>query len=97
MEGNPIRNVSISNLTVQYLGGLTMKDYEEQRGRNTFFSSRNENTYPEPSAHGIQPAWGWSLQHIEGIEFRNIKMTLMTPDERPQLFQKDVKNLVMKP
>lgn len=92
MEGNPIRNVSISNLTVEYRGGLTMQDYKEQRGRNTFFSSRNENTYPEPSAHGIQPAWGWSLQHIDGIRLENIKMSLMNPDERPEVYKVDVKN-----
>lgn len=93
MEGNPIRNVSISNLTIEYRGGLTMADFEEQRGRNTFFTSRGEGTYPEPSAHGIQPAWGWSLQHVDGIQLKNIKMTLMSPDERPQTYKNDVTNL----
>ena len=93
MEGNPIRNVSISNLSVEYRGGLTMQDYEEQRGRNTFFSSRNESTYPEPSAHGIQPAWGFSIQHVDGIRLENINMTLMNPDERPEIYKKDVSNM----
>lgn len=96
MEGNPIRDVSISNLTVEYRGGLTMKHYEEQIGRNTFFSSRNENTYPEPSAHGIQPAWGWSIQHVDGIQLKNIKMTLISPDERPKLYINDVRNMTNK-
>lgn len=94
MEGNPIRNVTISNLSVEYRGGLTMQDFNEQRGRNTFFSSRNENTYPEPSAHGIQPSWGWALYHVDGLYLKNIKMTLMAPDERPEVFKKDVKNVV---
>lgn len=96
MKGNPIRNVSITNLSVEYRGGLTMRDFKEQRGRNTFFSSRNESTYPEPSAHGIQPAWGWSLQHIDGLLLENVKMTLMNPDGRPKVFKKDVKNLKVK-
>lgn len=95
MAGNPIRNVSIRNLSVEYRGGLTMQDYEEQRGRNTFFTSRGESTYPEPSAHGIQPAWGWSLQHVDGLTLSNIRMTLMAPDERPEIFQNDVWNLVI--
>lgn len=95
MEGNPIRNVSITNLSVEYRGGLTMQDYKEQKGRNTFFSSRNESTYPEPSAHGIQPAWGWSLQHVDGLNLKNISMTLKNPDERPQIYKKDVKNLTI--
>lgn len=95
MAGNPIRNVSISNLSVEYRGGLTMKHYEEQIGRNTFFSSRNENTYPEPSAHGIQPAWGWSIQHVDGLNLKDIKMTLKAPDERPRVYLNDVKNMTI--
>lgn len=95
MEGYPIRNVTISNLSVEYRGGLSMQDYEEQRGRNTFFTSRGESTYPEPSAHGIQPAWGWSLQHVDGLTLRNVQMTLIAPDERPKIFQKDVTNLTV--
>lgn len=95
MEDNPIRNVSISNLSVEYRGGLTMKDFEEQRGRNTFFSSHGESKYPEPSAHGIQPAWGWSIQHVDGLLLKNIKMALMAPDERPEMYKNDVKNMIV--
>lgn len=93
MEGNPIRNVSISNLTVEFRGGLTLDDYWQQRGRNTFFSARGEGTYPEPSAHGIQPSWGWSLQHIDGLHLKNIKMTLLADDERPRVYKKDVSHM----
>lgn len=94
MEGNPIRNVTIRDVSIQYRGGLTLQDYEEQRGRNTFFSSRGEATYPEPSAHGIQPAWGWSLQHIDGLTLENIRLSLLNPDERPMTYTNDVTNLV---
>lgn len=94
MEGRPLRNISISDMTVEYRGGVTMDDYREQRGANHFFRNVGEATYPEPSAHGIQPAWGWSLQHIENITLKNIKMTLKTPDERQMMYQKDVKNLI---
>lgn len=44
-------------------------------------------------SHAIQPAWGWSLQHIDGLLLENINMTLMNPDERPMTYKKDVKNL----
>lgn len=39
-------------------------------------------------------AWGWSLQHIENISLKNIKMTLKNPDERQMMYQKNVKNLI---
>lgn len=94
MEGNPIRNVTIRDVSIQYRGGLTMQDYEEQRGRNTFFTSRGESTYPEPSAHGIQPAWGWSIQHVDGLTMEDVRLSLLQSDERPMTFMTDVRNYV---
>lgn len=92
MEGNPVRNVTLRDISIQYRGGLTLKDYEEQRGRNTFFASHGEATYPEPSAHGIQPSWGWSLQHVDGLIMDNVRLSLLNPDERPMTYMEDVIN-----
>jgi polygalacturonase len=43
-------------------------------------------SYPEPSAHGIQPAWGWSVFHAENIRFRNLRLETLHHDERPWLY-----------
>lgn len=94
IEGHPVRRVRISNLYVQFRGGLTLKDVEEQRGSNPFFFGRNGQTgisrgegiggYPEPSAHGIQPAWGFSISHAEDIRLTDIRLETIRPDERPK-------------
>jgi hypothetical protein len=93
VEGHPVRNVSIENLSVTFRGGLTMDDYREQRGVNPFFvpearkaGEPGEARYPEPSAHGIQPAWGFSISHAENIRLRNIRLETLQYDERPAFY-----------
>ena len=93
IEGNPIRKVRIRDLYIQFRGGLTLDDVAQQRGSNPFFFgpggmaaiSRHEGTggYPEPSAHGIQPAWGFSISNAEDIVMKNVSLETMSPDERP--------------
>lgn len=100
VRNHPVRNVRIENLNVQFRGGLTLDDVREQRGRNPFFipearkaTERGEANYPEPSAHGIQPAWGFSISHAENIYLKNIHLETIHQDERPAFFMKETKNI----
>ena len=93
LPGNPVEDVTLENISIKYKGGLTLDDVKEQRGSNSFFFGRN-NGYPEPSAHGIQPAWGLSMQHARNITFKNVTMELMAEDEREKVFLEDVENFV---
>ena len=93
--GNPIENVTLKNINIQYRGGITLNDVKTQNGANPFFFGRNGG-YPEPSAHGIQPAWGLSMQHARNVTFKNVNMTLMNPDEREKIFLDDVENFIWK-
>ena len=83
MEGEPIRNVSLSNIRIQYRGGgqKTDKPYREQ-GTN----------YPEPRWAGPTPAYGLYARHVDGLRISNVKFELMRPDERPAIMMEDVKN-----
>ncbi len=103
LEHHPIRKVRIKNLYVQFRGGLTQKDVEEQRGSNPFFFGRNGQAtisrhegnggYPEPSAHGIQPAWGFSISHAENIRLKNVHLETILPDERPAFHFENTKKI----
>ena len=93
IKGHPVRHVIIENLKVQFRGGLTLDDVREQRGCNPFFipearknSEPGEANYPEPSAHGIQPAWGFSISHAEDITLKNIHLETRHHDERPAFY-----------
>ena len=99
-EEHPVSHVRIKNLYVQFRGGLTLKDVEEQRGSNPFFipearrhGQLGEANYPEPSAHGIQPAWGLSFSHAENIRLKDVRLETIAPDERPPLHFHQTKNI----
>ncbi|MBR1388043.1 MAG: exo-poly-alpha-D-galacturonosidase [Prevotella sp.] len=83
MAGMPIKNVSLSNIRIQYRGGgqKVDKPYREQ-GTN----------YPEPRWAGPTPAYGLFARHVDGLRLRNVKFELMRPDERPDIILEDVSN-----
>jgi len=104
VKDHPVRYVRIKDLYIQYRGGLTIKDVEEQRGSNPFFFPNGQDTsyglsktrYPEPSAHGIQPAWGFSISHAENVKLENVQMETLTTDERPVFHFENTKRIRMK-
>ena len=83
MPGEPIRNVCLTDIYVQYRGGgkKVEKPYREQ-GTN----------YPEPRWAGPTPAYGLFARHVDGLTLRNVRFELMRPDERPDIMLDDVQN-----
>lgn len=81
MEGEPIRNVSLSDIRIQYRGGgkRQTEPYREQ-GTN----------YPEPRWAGPTPAYGLYARHVDGLRLRNVRFELLRPDERPAMLLEDV-------
>jgi len=85
MEGEPIRNVSLTNIRIQYRGG----------GKKVSTSYREQDTnYPEPRWAGPTPAYGLFARHVDGLYLQNVNFELMKPDERPDIVLEDVKNIV---
>lgn len=95
-EEHPVTDVTLSDVHIQYRGGVTLADYREQRGTNPFFYHEG-GTYPEPAAHGIQPAWGLNIHHARGVTLRRVTFQLQTPDERPMLYRHDTRRLHGRP
>lgn len=85
MPGQPLRNISLSNIRLQYRGGgaasLAQRDYREQ-GAN----------YPEPKFAKETPAYGLYARHVDGMEVDNVSFTTLKPDYRPAIMLDDVKN-----
>lgn len=88
MEGHPIRNVSLSNISITYRGGgtadLANKSYREQ-GTN----------YPEPKFAGATPAYGIYARHVEGLNLSHISFHTIKPDYRPATLFEDVEGLTI--
>jgi len=82
MEGEPIRNVSLSNIRIQYRGG----------GKKATAPYREQGTnYPEPRWAGPTPAYGLFARHVDGLHMENVEFELMEPDERPDILLEDVR------
>lgn len=95
-----VQDVWIDSLNVKFRGGITLDDVEHQRGCNPFFfserrsaSQRGEKNYPEPSAHGLQPAWGFSISYADNINISNTTVETMAIDERPPLYMNNASNV----
>ncbi len=101
LEGNPVSRVKIENLHVQFRGGITLDDVRQQRGSNPFFfkevrkdRQRGVTNYPEPSAHGLQPAWGFSISNAKDIILENIRLETINKDERPPVYMNNTSGVV---
>lgn len=89
MENAPLKNISLSNIFVEYRGGgtadMAQKKYREQ-GTN----------YPEPRWAGPTPSYGLFARYIDGLKLRDITFALKKDDGRPAVMLENVKNLDMK-
>ena len=120
IDGHPIEDVVLSNIYIQYKGGLTMDDVIEQRGANSFFTKVNsaahgtpqqsngaddspqtgkrdpfdvpdmEKGYPEPSSHGILPAYGLFVKHAKNVTIDNVEFETIKEDKRPVIVLMEV-------
>lgn len=102
-EDNPVKDVLIENLFIEFRGGITLEDVREQRGANPFFfggkgearisKGWEKGGYPEPSAHGLQPAWGFSISHADNIYLSHIQLNCKQQDERPWIYLDDASHI----
>jgi polygalacturonase len=105
-KGNRIRHVCLSDMRIRFQGGLTLEDVKAQRGSNPFFYSDTgqaainrhweKEGYPEPSAHGIQPAWGLSVSYAEDLRLEDIHLETIRHDERKAVFTRGCRKVRMK-
>jgi hypothetical protein len=50
--------------------------------------------YPEPSMFGLLPAYAWYARHVRGLRVRDVRCSLMQPDERAAVVLQQVTDAV---
>jgi hypothetical protein len=94
IPGNYIENVKLENIEIQFPGG-------GNNGLANMPLSRldavpeNSSDYPEYSMFGELPAWSFYVRHVDGITFKNIKISIDSADYRPAFVFDDVRNIVI--
>ena len=82
----PITNISISNIKINFDGGGTLAEAEEEKPELV-------NEYPESIQLGNLPAYGFYIRHVDGITFRDVEFDYNKEDLRPAMLFDDVQNI----
>jgi len=106
VPGHPIEEVKLSDIRIEYRGGVTMEQVAEQPADllNAFFLDaessgqprepydvpEREDAYPEASMFGLLPAWGFYIRHVDGLELDNVHISLLEDDARSAFVLRDV-------
>ncbi|HEX2101224.1 MAG TPA: glycosyl hydrolase family 28-related protein [Candidatus Synoicihabitans sp.] len=59
--------------------------------RQPFAVPERPAAYPEPSMFGLLPAYGLYARHVEGLQVRDVRLTLASADDRPAVVLEDVR------
>jgi polygalacturonase len=86
LPGQPVENITLSNLQFTYEGGGTAQAAQRS-------IPEREKAYPEGWMFGALPAWGLYCRHVRGLKLTNVKLLLATPDPRHAVVFEDVENL----
>jgi polygalacturonase len=86
LPGYPVRNVTLSNIRLRYVGGGTPDMVTRQ-------IPEVPASYPEYRIFGVLPAYGLYCRHVEGLTLSNLQTDFEEPDARPALICDDVGHL----
>lgn len=92
IPGHPVENVTLENIRITY-PGRGNKAYANMPLDRIQSIPEQINLYPEYSMFGELPAWGFYVRHVEGIDFKNIRIKAKKPDYRPAFVFDDVDKL----
>ena len=76
VPGAPIRDLIMENIRMEFPGGGTKAEAKRE-------VPEHREHYPEFPIFGPLPSWGFYVRDTEGAVFRDIELTLKTPDARP--------------
>ena len=91
IPGFPVEGVTIENVRIQY-GGRADKNIAYIPLDKITTVPENISNYPEFSMFGELPSWGFYVRHANGVQFKNIQLSLVEDDFRPAMVMDDVQN-----
>ena len=81
LPGHPVEDIWLSDITIHQQGGCQNVDIP---------ADEKEKDYPEATMWGILPAKGFFVRHARNVNFSNITITTVHPDDRPEYVRVDV-------
>jgi len=81
LPGHAVEDVWLTDITICQQGGCKEVPVPEDE---------KEKEYPEATMWGVLPAKGFFVRHARNVTFRNVTVTTVEPDERPEYVRIDV-------
>lgn len=88
LPGHPIEDVTLDNIRLEFEGG-------GKPSHTAGAVPENADKYPEHHMFGTLPAYGFYCRHVRRIQFRNVQVKSVQPEERPRLVTDDVEGLLV--
>ena len=97
IPGMPIQNITLENVEIVYPGKADA-NYAFRGASKAELEAipELEKSYPEFSNWKELPAWGFYIRHAEGVNFKNVVITVNGEDYRPAIVADDVNGLNFK-
>ncbi|MDQ2668752.1 MAG: glycosyl hydrolase family 28 protein [Gemmatimonadota bacterium] len=105
VPGHNIEDVRLSNIRIQYRGGLTMAQVAAQPAdmvrqpsggavvaHEPYAVPEQGKVYPEPSMFGLLPAYGFYVRHVQGLRMDGVDVSFQGAETRPAFVLDDVKD-----
>ena len=99
-EKSRVGPIMIAGIPDHYIEDVVLEDIEiSYPGKGTAADAQNEvpediARYPEQYFFGVLPSWGAYIRHAKNVQFKNVKMTTRSPDEREEIIMEDVQGFV---
>ncbi|MGD9930802.1 MAG: glycoside hydrolase family 28 protein [Mangrovibacterium sp.] len=87
--GFPVRNLRLSQIVIDFLGGGTTDDFHQE-------VAYKPKDYPEATMFGTLPAYGFFVRHAENLTFEGVDLKTDNSDLRPAFFLDMVENCVLR-
>jgi polygalacturonase len=91
VPGHPVGGLTIEQVRIELPGGGTAAAADVRLGEKA-------SAYPEFNMFGkTMPAYGMYVRHVRGMVMRDVAMTLLNPDARPESVMIDVEGAATRP
>ncbi len=80
LPGHPVEDIWLTNITIRQQGGS---------GEVAVPDDEKEADYPEATMWGVLPAKGFFIRHAHNVTCRNIDISTVQPDARPDFVRID--------
>lgn len=80
---SPVRNITLSHISLEFEGGGTRGDLERE-------IPEMDKSYPEADMFDILPSYGFFIRHAQNITFTDIQLKTKDSDLRPAIYCSDV-------